>query len=274
MMKADPGLSGVTPGKIQSAQAGGAVNPDSPARQTMDTDYPIDPEFQLRGGFSNPMIDGAMPLFGLGIRVRTLDKHPGIEPLYKDVHNQISTLLEELRQHTYEPAHLLAFSYALCLYLDESVMGTPWGKNSTWSHQPLLSDFHQETWGGEKFFTVLSRMMLEPQRYQDVLEFMYVCLCIGLKGKYGIQPKGDEALQGIIVKLHRIIRDLRGPTPEQLSDPLTNVAPRNYRMNRQWPWWSPLVVTAVALVLMYGFFNYRLHLITTEVLRSLNGVLQ
>lgn len=258
---------------VNEGEMQAALNTGGPKREPEFQRYPADPEFQLRGGFSNPMIDGAMPLFGLAIRVRTLDEHVEIKQLYNDVHNQISTLLAELRQHAYEPAQLLAFSYALCLYLDESVMGTPWGNNSVWSHQPLLSDFHQETWGGEKFFTVLSRMMLEPQRYQDALEFMYLCLCIGLKGKYGIQPKGDEALQSIIVKLHRIIRALRGPTPEELSAPLTNVAPRNYRMNRQWPWWTPLVITAVGLAVMYGVFSYRLHLITVEVLHSLNAVL-
>ncbi|MBF8720372.1 DotU family type IV/VI secretion system protein [Pseudomonas guariconensis] len=233
-----------------------------------------DPDFQLRGGFSNPMVDAAMPLLGLAIRLRTLDRHDDIAGLRNDVHNQVAIVLEEMSQHAYEPAHLLAYSYALCLYLDESVMGTPWGKSSVWSQRTLLSDFHQETWGGEKFFTVLSRMMQEAQRYQDVLEFMYLCLCIGLKGKYGAAPKGDQALQALITQLHRLIRELRGPTPESLSDPLSNVAPRNFRMKRQWPWWSPLLISAVVIGMMYGYYSYRLHLVTREVLESLNGILQ
>ncbi|MCV9920359.1 type IVB secretion system protein IcmH/DotU [Pseudomonas sp. BT-42-2] len=267
-----------TPGAIDTELHGLLEQPHSAAsRSEAPADYPgypADPQFQLRGAFSNLMIDAAMPLFGLAMRLQTLDDHQDIKQLYKDVHNQITCVLAELRQHNYEPAHLLAYSYSLCLYLDETVMSTPWGKNSSWSQQPLLSDFHQETWGGEKFFTVLSRMMLEPQRYQQVLEFMYLCLCMGLKGKYAILPKGDEALQSLIVKLHRQIRELRGPVPEYLSDPLTNVAPRNFRMNRQWPWWSPLVISAVALAALYAFYSYRLHVITTEVLQSLNRILQ
>lgn len=236
--------------------------------------YPADPEFQLTGAFSNPMVDAALPLLGLAMRLRTLNTLGDIPGLYRNVHNQITTILEKLRLLPYEPAQLLAYSYALCLHLDETVMGTSWGKHSDWSQQSLLSDFHQETWGGEKFFTVLSRMMQEPSRYQDVLEFMYLCLCVGLKGKYGIQPKGDEGLQALIVKLHRLIRELRGPVPEQLSAPLNNVVPRNFRLNRQWPWWSPLLATAVALAALYGLYSYRLHVVTAEVLRSLDGVLQ
>ena len=236
--------------------------------------YPADPDFQLRGGYANLMMDAAAPLLGLVMRLRTLDELPNIKDVHQQVRTQIDNIREEIRQHGYEPAQLLAYSYGLCLYIDEAVMERPWGKNSCWSHEPLLSIFHDETWGGEKFFTVLSRLMQEPQRYQDVLEFMYFALCLGLKGKYAIAPKGEESLNALIHQLHGIIRELRGPTPEEVCDPYTNVAPRNFRMNRQWPWWSPLVISAIAMTVAYGIYSYRLHLITTEVLQSLNGILQ
>ncbi|MFJ2983600.1 MULTISPECIES: type IVB secretion system protein IcmH/DotU [unclassified Pseudomonas] len=247
---------------------------DDPIAEPMFEGYPADPQFQLRGGFKNPMVDAAMPLFGMVMRLRKLDSLPNIVDVHKQVHNQVTAIVQEMEQHAYEPAHLLAYSYGLCLYLDEAVMSRPWGKNSCWSQRPLLSEFHHETWGGEKIFTVLSRMMQEPKRYRDVLEFMYYCLCLGLKGKYGIEPKGDETLQALIVKLYGIIRELRGPVPEHLCDPLSNVAPRNFRMRRQWPWWTPLAISAVGMVGLYGYYRYRLHLITTEVLESLNHILQ
>ncbi|RWU19117.1 type VI secretion system protein [Pseudomonas alkylphenolica] len=257
-----------------SSERSDAVFTETTASKQEYAGYHSDPEFQLRGGYANPMVDAAMPLFGLVMRLRTLDALPNINDVHMQVRNQVTTVLDEMRQHAYEPAQLLAYSYALCLYLDEAVMSRPWGNNSCWSHEPLLSVFHHETWGGEKFFTVLSRMMQEPQRYQDVLEFMYLCLCLGLKGKYAIAPKGDEALQALIDRLYQVIRELRGPVPEQICDPLTNVAPRNFRMNRQWPWWSPLVVSAAVMATIYGVYSYRLHLVTTEVLQSLNGILQ
>lgn len=197
--------------------------------------YPADPDFQLRGGYDNLMLDAAAPLFGLVIRLRTLDELPNIKDVHQKVRKQIENIQEEMRQHGYEPAQTLAYSYALCLYIDEAVMERPWGKNSCWSQEPLLSIFHDETWGGEKFFTVLSRLMQEPARYQDVLEFMYFALCLGLRGKYAIAPKGEETLNALIHQLHGMLRELRGPTPEEVCDPYTHVAPRNFRMNRQLP---------------------------------------
>ncbi|HDS1049559.1 TPA: type IVB secretion system protein IcmH/DotU, partial [Pseudomonas putida] len=214
--------------------------------------YPADPEFQLRGGCANLMLDAAAPLFGLVMRLRTLDELPNIKDVHQQVRIQIDSIREEIRQHGYEPAQLLAYSYGLCLYIDEAVMERPWGKSSCWSHEPLLSIFHDETWGGEKIFTVITRLMQEPKRYQDVLEFMYFALCLGLKGKYALAPKGEETLNALIHQLHGIIRELRGPTPEEVCDPYTNVAPRNFRMSRIWPWWSPLVISAIAMAVAYG----------------------
>lgn len=236
--------------------------------------YPADPDFQLRGGYDNPMLDAAAPLFGLVIRLRTLDALPNIKDVHLLVRNQIDTIREEMRQRGCEPTQILAYSYGLCLFIDEAVMDRPWGKASCWSQEPLLSIFHDETWGGEKVFTVLSRLMLEPARYQQVLEFMYFALCLGLRGKYAIAPRGDEALNALIHQLHGTLREVRGPTPAEVCDPYSNVAPRNLRMNRTWPWWSPLLISAVAMAVVYGIYSYRLHLITTEVLTSLNGILQ
>ncbi|MFG0410006.1 type IVB secretion system protein IcmH/DotU [Pseudomonas sp. FYR_11] len=263
----DESLSGDSPTEAEGSE-------QKPKPEPVYEGYAADPDFQLRGGYENLMLDAAAPLFGLVMRLRTLDELPNIQDVHRQVRNQVENIREEMRQHGYESTQLLAYSYGLCLYIDEAVMERPWGKASCWSQEPLLSIFHDETWGGEKIFTVLSRLMQEPERYQDVLEFMYFALCLGLKGKYAIAPKGEESLNGLIHQLHGIIRELRGPVPESVGDPYTNVAPRNFRMNRQWPWWSPLVISALAMAVAYGIYSYRLHLITTEVLESLNGILQ
>lgn len=271
---AEKHMDALTETDSEDEQSTQNVEPEMEPAEPVFEGYPADPDFQLRGGYVNLMVDAAMPLFGLVMRLRTLDALPNIKEVHQQVRTQISNIREELHQHGYEHSQLLAYSYGLCLYIDEAVMERPWGKSSCWSQAPLLSIFHDETQGGEKFFTVLSRLMREPQRYQDVLEFMYFVLCLGLKGRYAIAPKGEESLNGLIQQLHGIIRELRGPVPEQVCDPYANVAPSNFRMIRQWPWWSPLVISAFVMAAAYEIYSYRLHLITTEVLESLNGILQ
>lgn len=233
----------------------------------------LDPQFDLRGLSWNPLCDAAMPLIGLAIRLRSIDKHDDVAGLYQSIHNQISTVMEEVARLDYEPGALKAYSYSLCLLLDETVMSTPWGGYCEWSQRSLLSAFHQETFGGEKFFTVLARMSTEAARYQHVLEFMYLCLCMGVKGKYGKQVNGDVEVQKIISNLHALLRPLRGETPKRLTDPLTHVAPRNYRIKRAMPLWTPWALAAVVLAAAYTAYSLRLNAITQEVLVSLERIL-
>ncbi|WP_169735252.1 type IVB secretion system protein IcmH/DotU, partial [Burkholderia cepacia] len=132
---------------------------------------------------------------------------------------------------------------------------------------------HNETWGGEKFFTVLARMQMEPEKYHHVLEFKYLCLCLGFQGKYGQQHNQQDTLNAIIVKLHRILRPLRGDAPERLTDAPT-VATHRYRLKRQMPLWTPWAIALVVLVGAYLFFSIRLGATTDQVLQSLDHILK
>ncbi|MFD2640558.1 type IVB secretion system protein IcmH/DotU [Pseudomonas japonica] len=243
---------------------------DSVKQIDQDTDL----QFQLRGHSLNPLIDAAQPLLGMVIRLRRLDSCSDVPKLYASVRDQITALSEEVRQRGYDSATQLAYRYALCTFIDEAVMATEWGRASLWRERSLLSYHHNETWGGEKFFTVLSRMQMDVVRYRDVLEFKYLCLCLGFQGKYGLQHNNRDVLNGLITKLHRILRAQRGDTPERLTEAPDNVASRRYRLTRQWPLWTPWAIAGVVLVAAYLYFAISLSGTTREVLKSLDYILR
>lgn len=232
-----------------------------------------DLQFQLRGYSLNPLIDAAQPLFGMVIRVRRLEGGVDANALYIKVRDQISAISEEVRQRGYDAATQLAYRYALCAFIDEAVMSTAWGRESSWGERSLLSYHHNETWGGEKFFTVLARMQMDPARYREVLEFKYLCLCLGFEGKYGQQHDSEEVLNGLIVKLHRILREQRGDVPERLFDE-PEVVSRRYRLARQWPLWTPWAIAAVVLLGVFLYFSISLENSTEQVLQSLDFILK
>ncbi|QXI30580.1 type IVB secretion system protein IcmH/DotU [Pseudomonas vanderleydeniana] len=233
-----------------------------------------DSQFQLRGLAWNPLCDAAMPLLGLALHVRTLDTHADVPAFYQSIHSQVGTVMEEVRQLDYDLDTLQAYSYALCLLLDETVMSTPWGRSSSWSERSLLGAFHQESWGGEKFFTLLALLSVDPRRYQHALEFMYLCLCLGTRGKYGQLAGGDDEAQKIITRLHGLLRPLRGEVTGQLSEPLANVASRDYRFRRRWPLWTPWAIAGLVSSATYTAYHLHLSAITREVLASLDKLLK
>ncbi|WP_411389236.1 type IVB secretion system protein IcmH/DotU [Pseudomonas sp. MPB23] len=267
-------MSEVKNGANPELDATSKLEPAEPAQPKPKPERLLaDPEFDMRGLAWNPLCDAATPLIGLVIRLRRLDQHDDVPALYQSVSNQITTITEEVSQLDYDAGMLKAYSYSLCLLIDEVVMRTTWGRLSTWSARSLLSQFHGETQGGEKFFTVMNNMIPEASRYQHVLEFMYQCLISGLKGKYGAHIKGDDEIQKVINQLHSVLRPLRGETPKRLTDPLANVAPRNYRIKRAWPLWTPWALAAVVLTVAYTIYSIRLNAITQEVLVSLERIL-
>ncbi|MHA6194126.1 type IVB secretion system protein IcmH/DotU [Pseudomonas wadenswilerensis] len=231
-----------------------------------------DLQFQMRGHSINPLVDAAHPLFGMVIHVRRIDKADA-DALYRKVCSQITAVREEARQRGYDTATQVAYSYALCAFVDEAVMSRPWGRASKWSDRSLLSHHHNETCAGEKFFTVLARMQVDPVRYQHVLEVKYMCLCLGFQGKYAQQHDCQEAINGLVTKLHRILRAQRGPTPPRLFEQ-PKVISRRVRLERQWPLWTPYALAAVVLTGFYFYFSISLELLTEQVIQYLKDMLE
>jgi len=261
---------------FQSVMPLGTASGDDDRNHTPIDNIEFEPDlqFQLRGHSFNPLVDAAQSLFGLVISLRRLDSCKDIDRLYRTVRDQISALSEEARLGGYDETSQLVYRYALCCFIDEAVMATPWGCDSVWKDRSLLSYHHNETWGGEKFFTVLERLQMDPVRYQHVLEVKYLCLCLGFEGKYGQQQNPRQAIHGLIVKLHRILRAQRGETPKHLFDPPVNVASRRLRLDRQWPLWTPWVLAAAVLVGAYFYFSISLENTTEQLLRSLDFILK
>ena len=237
-------------------------------------DRDADLMFSMRGFGLNPLIDGALPIVALVMRVRTLDSHDDVPALFKRVCSQIDALGEEQAMAGYDASTQISFRYALCTFVDEAIMGTSWGSDSTWAQRSLLSVYHEETWGGEKFYTGLVRMMREPATHRDMLEFMYLCLCLGFKGRYNMSTQGATDHQATIARLHRLLRSVRGEAPDRLTDPLANVAPRSYRPRLRLPWWLPWASAGSLMVAAFVIYQYRLGAMTARVLAVLDGILQ
>ncbi|MFW5444501.1 MAG: type IVB secretion system protein IcmH/DotU [Methylococcaceae bacterium] len=229
--------------------------------------------FKLRGHSINPLADVAMPLFGMVIQARKLSYHQHIPQLYVRVRDEIAALLEEIKQHGYDGPAQLAYCYCLCSFVDEAVMSTNWGAHSIWAERSMLSIYHDETWGGEKFFSILSRMMLEPSRYQDILEFVYYCLSLGFRGKYGVQFDGVAELQGILRRLQQVLREQRGESREWME--LTShqeVSPKPYEMNPETPLTKVWAISGILVLASYFIYSAILGEQTIRVLDEL-GVL-
>ena len=228
-------------------------------------------QFQLRGLEDNRLIDAATPLLGLVIRVRRLADFQGVENLYQQVVDEVAAIDRELVEQGYERPTVVAYRYVLCAFIDEAVLGTDWGAHSVWSQHSLLSRFHNETWGGEKVFAITARMEQEPERYRDMLEFIYLCLCLGFEGRYKVMTNGRDEYEQIIRGLYEQIRGLRrDEEPQPLTRALDNVTPARNRLRTGLPLWGIGGLFVADMAGVYTLYNIALN----ERIRDVLSVLE
>ncbi|MAK90123.1 MAG: hypothetical protein CMI13_02650 [Oleibacter sp.] len=189
------------------------ASPSAPAPATADS--------LIKG--ENPLLTEARDIIALATNLRTLTPANSVEQLRLDVENLFRQFTHHLKEQGIPEEVLLTARYLLCCLVDELVLSTPWGIESRWSQQTLLSKYHNETSGGEKFFLIANKLMEHPQNNLDLIELCYICLAMGFRGKYRVSQSGDTEINNICNMLYQPVALFR-PAPAMLS-PCWQAAP-------------------------------------------------
>ena len=110
----------------------------------------------------NPLINAASTLIAVFEKTRQSLSHPDVGGLHQRLCDEIKLFEKKASETGIRPEISLSARYSICAALDEIVLNTPWGSESAWPQRTLLSIFHNETSGGEKFFQLLDRMLEQP----------------------------------------------------------------------------------------------------------------
>ena len=171
---------------------------------------------QSRGQGLNPLVRAANPLLGLAWQLRSQTQAPDMDALRSQLMAAVRAFESEARAARIDIDTLAAARFALCTFVDEAISGTPWG-GGVWGQRSLLVAFHNEAWGGEKFFTVLQRLAQDARANIDALELFYLCLALGMEGRYRVMERGREQLADMRERLYGLIRRERGAAETELS---------------------------------------------------------
>jgi type VI secretion system protein ImpK len=207
----------------------------------------------------NPLVAAASLLLSEVVRLKTSAAAENFDALNERLNVAIKLFEHRALQEGVEGGQVMAARYVLCTVVDEAVVTTPWGNESAWSQMSLLSTFHNETFGGEKFFQLLEHLSRNPVKHLAMLELMYICLSLGFEGKYRVLPRGMLELEAIRDSLYRQIRQLRGDIPRELSPHWEGLKEGRRRLVRIVPGWLVAVATVAGLALLYAGFSWVLH---------------
>jgi|EndMetStandDraft_3_1072993.scaffolds.fasta_scaffold05363_6 type VI secretion system protein ImpK len=227
----------------------------------------------LRGSSLNPMIDAATPMLGMVMRVTGMNSHAMPEHLFPQVVTDVQAIEQLLQEQGYEPGAIVSFRYILCTFIDEVALGNGWSNKNEWIKQSLLVHFHNEAWGGEKVFILLERLMREPKRYQDLLEFLYLCFSLGFRGRYKVAVQDSGEFELIYRRLHHALHGLRGDAPFPLLHQDNKTQGGRYQLIKRLTIKHVLLGGFTVLVLFFLFYLLRLDNQTQDILHQLNRLL-
>lgn len=225
---------------------GGAAAPLSAAGQPVWQSH----EPEIPSG-NSPLIALANPILNLVYQIRTLVHNADPERLKNYLADEIRRFDANAKAQGIPAEHIVAARYCLCTVLDEAAAQTPWGGSGAWSKNSLLVTFHNETWGGEKFFQLLAKLAQTPAQYIDVLELMYYCIALGFEGRYRIVSNGQSQLENLKRRLADIIKTARGVPDRALSIHWQGHAAELPKIWGMIPVWVSAVVAVVLGVGIY-----------------------
>ena len=245
-----------TPGGRRPAAAVQPVTADTGSTQTAQTGGVLP---HLYGVGLNPLVRAASPLLGLIMPLRFMVHSPNLELLRQQLTAAVKAFEAEAKVAQIDSEAIAAARFALCTFVDETISSTPWGGGGIWASRSLLVAFHNEAWGGEKFFLILQRLSQDIPGNIDVLELMYLCLALGLEGRYRVIDRGSEQLATLRERLQQLIQTQRGTREPELALRWRGLSIGHKSVLRLMPLWVLAAVAGVILLVMQLTFSHWLN---------------
>ncbi|TDS72099.1 type VI secretion system protein ImpK [Pantoea sp. PNA 14-12] len=220
-------------------------------------------------GRENLLLKAAAPLLNAVVQIRQAATHDDPAGLRQSLIDEIRLFEQRCKQAGLPFEMIIGARYCVCSALDEAAAQTPWGTRGVWSGNGMLVTFHNESWGGEKFFQLLSRISQSPQQHLWLLEIIHYCLLLGYEGRYRGSEKGRAQCDSLRARLKALIDETRAQQTTE-STPLVQVHPLVNTLARPMvPLWACAMLVALIGCLIYSGLNWRLGNAAEPLLRSL-----
>ena len=251
-LQGDPGATIMIPNpgrrlRPEAAADAGAGAPPPPMREA-----PLPSSFITKiKGQANAFLAASNTLIAVLSALSNSLSHPNVAQLQQELTTEIGKLDNQLARAGVRSEEAITARYVLCSAIDEAVMNTPWGADSGWGQRSLLRVYHNETSGGERFFSLLDQLLTRPGEYRDLLELFYVLLCMGFRGKYQLDKAGDAHVETLRERLYQDLYRDRA-YDRALSDRALVNQTASQSLRSRIPMWVLVAITLALTLLVYS----------------------
>jgi len=213
---------------------------------------------QLEADSERVIVRAATPLLLIISQLRNSIDQADVHSLRQEVVDEIDRFEQTAQRNTVQAGDIIAARYILCATLDETVLMTPWGSRSEWSSNSLLNQFHNETWGGEKVFSILDRIRGDARNKLPLLILVHTCLMLGFEGRYRVLEGGRNQLEDLRNELSRLIRRNSSLQSDEPLSKNARGAQKGKNVRTLPPFWMLMAIGFLGVLVVRGFIDFYL----------------
>jgi type VI secretion system protein ImpK len=161
------------------------------------------------------------------------------EALYNRIESFLKSMEEKARRLKIDSEDIYNVKLALSTFIDEIIWYSQWASKRSWESK-LQRLLLPSTTGGNVFFEELDKIR-ENDSKTEVLEVYYMCLMLGLKGKFVTDQKGLlEYIENLRKELKPEVVKKLSPHGDRQEAPI---------IRRTIPWWGKIAAGVLCIVL-------------------------
>lgn len=158
----------------------------------------------------NPLINASVELLSVCGTLARIDVGKDAHTTRAELARAIIDLKYRIVRLDFPPsvAENLCLLYAIVL--DEFILVRPWASESGWENRTLVADLFGFRDGGDRFYNIANRALMQPKVLRDFLEVVYLFLKLGYRGKYNSsnEHERDRLLDRIEISLNLVSTDM------------------------------------------------------------------
>lgn len=176
-------------------------------------------------GSDNMLINASADLLAVCGVMRRMTPGAELNTTRMELSRAIIDLKYRVVNLDYPPSVAENLCLLFAITLDEFVMLSAWSRERGWENRTLVADLFGFRDGGDRFYNIAERALMQPKALREFLEILYLFLKLGYRGKYtrGTENERDRLVHRIETALSlvphsadvkpagRRIRDTKAP---------------------------------------------------------------
>ena len=201
---------------------------------------------------SNKILNVCYDLVAISATIRQLKSQDTEHATRVEISRAIIELKYKIVRLDYPPAVAENLCLLFAIVIDEFILTSAWAGNKDWSDRTLVADLFGFRDGGDRFYEIAEKALMQPNLLKDFLEIVYFFLKLGYLGRYETENEQERDL--LIVRIETALKIesnsfknvMLGRKARTYKTPRTNIS-----------FFSKLFFCIICVVFSYSFYVFQ-----------------